>query len=277
MSRTRSKPLLIIIRLILVGMIIFGAVGIYRVVNEVNAGKANFDSGIEAIRPAADDTELRLDLLQQINPDIQGWVMVEGTKIDFPVLMDRETHKRFFEIFERNGDLGDLREGSDKPISEILYKYLYNDYLGKPSTTGSITADVRCHEDLSGRYVVIYGHNVGWDGVMFSDLDQFKKPEFYAQHKKAVLFSAAGREDLELLSCSKISGYVDAVFSMNGFFTEEGFDISEAVLNLTNASMYPVEGPAPIDYERYIILSTCYTALHPEDPVRLVLLYRVVD
>ena len=60
MSRTRSKPLLIIIRLILVGMIIFGAVGIYRVVNEVNAGKANFDSGIEAIRPAADDTELRL-------------------------------------------------------------------------------------------------------------------------------------------------------------------------------------------------------------------------
>ncbi len=275
MKRSRKKILLIVYRLILVGMIIYGALGIYRILSEVNAGKAKFDSGVEAIRPALTDPSMRVESLQLVNPDIAGWIIVEGTEIDFPILMDMELNARVVEIFASGGDLGDIRRGSDKPISEILYKYLYYDYAGRPSVTGSIVADVRCKADLSGSYVMVYGHNVGWSGVMFSDLEEFKKPEFYEQHKTAVLFSAAGREDLELAVCANISGYNQEVFDLNMLHKEEGFDTAAAIRALTEASMYPLDEPVPEDLTRCILLSTCFSAQHPEDPARLVLLYRV--
>ena len=318
----RKKTILTVYRLFLVAMIIYGAWGVVRYLKQSNAGKAVYSSSVEAVRPSITDPEIRMEALQKVNPDIVGWLIVDGTSIDFPVLHDKAFREVLINALKTGGDWSVAREGTNKTASEIFYKYLYNDYTGKPSPMGSVTIDVRVDSAMSGRYVLIYGHNAGLEGIMFSDLERYKNVEYCMQNRSAVLFTETSREDLELISVSNVSGYDQKIFGLNGLATGEGFAVQDAVNVLFSNAIYlagrdklPEEpaaedpqdsGPEPqnagtpdpkddpnylpddffggstvMDVPgatgRYVILSTCYDAPHPEDPARLVLLFKVKE
>ena len=45
------------------------------------------DSDLKSLTPdKTDDSMLSIEELQKINPDIQGWLTIDGTNIDFPVV-----------------------------------------------------------------------------------------------------------------------------------------------------------------------------------------------
>ena len=87
------------------------------------------------------------------NTDFTGWLRVEGTKIDYPVV-----------------------RGNDN-----IY-YLNRDFLKKTSKAGAIFMDYRNIGQFSDKHTVIYGHYMK-DGTMFGDLHQYKSKAFYDENR----------------------------------------------------------------------------------------------
>ena len=206
--------------------------------------------------------EFDLAALQQINPDIAGWLILDGTKIDFPVLLDRKAREEYL----TTGTVT-WAEGVDR--QELVYKYLFYDYLGNRSELGSVTADY--HSALTDPYVLIYGHNAGQSGVMFSDLTRFLSSEFCAEHQTGALYTESGTAELELLAVALISGYTQEVF---GEETEPSAVLAYIVQNAVFLSPDARRLGNDFTGEQLVVLSTCAIARHPEDPARLVVAYR---
>lgn len=88
--------------------------------------------------------------LAQINPDVYGWITVEGTNINYPLV-----------------------QGEDND------HYLNHAYTGDYLPIGSIFVDFRCEESITRNFnTVIYGHNIT-TGAMFHDVTKFFKDEYF--------------------------------------------------------------------------------------------------
>lgn len=89
------------------------------------------------------------------NKDFVGWVSIDGTNIDYPVMYT-----------------------PDDP-----QLYLHTDFEGNWSSPGIPFVDSRCDifEDRSEN-IIIYGHNMK-SGTMFHSLPDYDDEEFYKEHK----------------------------------------------------------------------------------------------
>lgn len=88
--------------------------------------------------------------LAQINPDLYGWISVEGTNINYPVV-----------------------QGKDNDY------YLDHAYTGDFLPNGSIFADYRNKSLVTdNRNTVMYGHNIT-SGTMFHDVTKFFEDEYF--------------------------------------------------------------------------------------------------
>ena len=88
--------------------------------------------------------------LAQINPDVYGWITVEGTNINYPLV-----------------------QGDDNDY------YLNHAYTGEYLPIGSIFVDFRCEESITRNFnTVIYGHNIT-TGAMFHDVTKFFRDEYF--------------------------------------------------------------------------------------------------
>ncbi len=204
--------------------------------------------------------------LQAINPDIVGWLTVDGTEVDFPLLQDLSFRRDFIAS-------GGIVPTTDGPRNALFYHYLYWDYLGNPSPMGSITVDYRNDPDLGDDWVVIYGHNAGQSGVMLSDLKRFCEADFTRENPSAVLWRQDGGEELRLLMVSVIDGYSREVFELMPYLQGESIDRAAALEVLEAGALFP--GQRPAEDARCVLLVTCYEDGRPDDPRRLVLLYEV--
>ncbi len=88
--------------------------------------------------------------LAQINPDVYGWISIEGTEINYPLV-----------------------QGTDNDY------YLDHAYTGDYLPVGSIFVDYRCNESITKNYnTVIYGHNIT-SGSMFHDVSKFFRDSYF--------------------------------------------------------------------------------------------------
>lgn len=85
--------------------------------------------------------------LKKINSDIKGWIQINDTKIDYPILQCK----------------------SDNIDNQF---YLYHDYKKNSSSFGSIFIDYRSKKGMSSKNVVIHGHHM-MDGSMFGELMKY--------------------------------------------------------------------------------------------------------
>lgn len=168
--KSRSK---IRIAAIIVCFIVFIASLTY-VVNEIviNPYKNNNSVGEakELFYEAEEDTEAqqenkdkgkrlkKFDKLTEKNSDVKGWIKIEGTNIDYPVLQSQKD---------------DIEKG--------YYYYLDYDWQGNVSKLGSISLmkDVDIAED---NVFVLFGHNIDYPPCMFHDLLKYKDAEFYKKY-----------------------------------------------------------------------------------------------
>ena len=91
------------------------------------------------------------EALYALNPDFFGWIRLEGTRVDYPVMYS-----------------------PDRPL-----QYLGHDFYGKFSYAGVPFVDGEC--DGGGRYLIVYGHHMK-DGSMFSGLMAYEDRAFWEQH-----------------------------------------------------------------------------------------------
>ena len=113
----------------------------------------SFVEGAAPISPELAAIRAKITSLKQKNPDVVGWIKVDGTKINYPLM--------------RSAD------GNDE-------YYLDHAYTGEYNSLGSIFMVSECDELLERNYnTVIYGHNVV-NGAMFHDVMKFFDASFFA-------------------------------------------------------------------------------------------------
>ena len=96
--------------------------------------------------PHAPDTEkgINWDELKDINDEIVGWIQINDTQIDYPVLWHKDD--------DMSGQY-----------------YLTHNYKGDYDSYGSIFLDYRCTEGTNSKNIIMHGHHMN-DGSMFGEL-----------------------------------------------------------------------------------------------------------
>lgn len=117
------------------------------------------------------DNEESFAQLRRINPDVCGWITMDGTGIDFPVL-----------------------QGPNN------LSYISRDVFGNFSLAGSIFLDCRDDPDFGERYALLYGHHMA-DGNMFGDLDRYKEEAFFSENRTGQLILPDRVYRLEVIAC----------------------------------------------------------------------------
>lgn len=92
--------------------------------------------------------------LYAINRDIVGWISIEDTSIDYPVVQRRDAEDY----------------------------YLYRDFYGNRVARGCIYVREACDVFAPSDNLVLYGHMMN-DGTMFADLARYTGKAFWQEHQ----------------------------------------------------------------------------------------------
>lgn len=143
--------------------------------NIISQATSPSENGAVAIEPPDISAWPQVDFTQlsEINPDIVGWIYIEGTNINYPVV-----------------------QGSD---NDYYLKHLFD---GSYNSSGCIFLDYRCSADLSDQHSIFYGHHMS-NKTMFGGLMAYKEQAFYDEHSVALLVTPTAYYKIQFFS-----GYV---------------------------------------------------------------------
>lgn len=119
-----------------------------------------------------DKIMINWDRLYEINKDIIGWIKIENTNINYPILKDDEN-----------------------------LKYLKHSYNEKYNNNGSIfTLNA---DPFNDENTVIYGHNMK-NGTMFSELSKYMNKNFFDEHSTILIYTKNQNYKATVFSCYSI-------------------------------------------------------------------------
>lgn len=110
--------------------------------------------------------------LYEKNSDLAGWLTIEGTGIDYPVL---------------------------QAVAQSSDFYLNHDFNGKEDINGSLFLDFRNNLQEPNDNMIIYGHNMK-SGMMFGGLKQYLEPSFWSEHKKVTFNTIYEKAEYEIVA-----------------------------------------------------------------------------
>ena len=179
---------------------------------------------------------LKVQKLQEENPDIVGWLEIEGTSINYPVL-----------------------QGNDNEY------YMTHNYKKQKSKNGSIFLTKDYNWSIPSSNLLIYGHNLS-NGTMFQELLKYEKEDFYKKHP--IIRFTTNNEDAEyeIISAFKSRVYYKSEKNVFRYYyfvnAKTEAEYNEFVQNAKKASLYNIDKTAQYG-EQLITLSTC--SYHVED------------
>jgi sortase B len=182
--------------------------------------------------------------LYEQNPDLAGWLSIEGTEIDYPVMF--------------------------RPQDEDYY--LTHGFDGEKDKNGCLLIQAGCDPFTPGGNIIIHGHNMK-SGKMFGDLDEYKAEAYFREHPVIRFDTLYERGEYEIVAVflSKVYRKNDDAFKYYQFFgadTQAEFD--EFYSNIKALALYDT-GVSAHYGDSFITLSTC--AYHVENG-RLVVVAR---
>ena len=179
--------------------------------------------GVSPIEDQDDTVWPQVDFnhLREINPDIVGWIYIEGTKINYPIVQ-----------------------------AENNSYYLNRLFDGSKNSAGSIFMDFRCNSDFSDRHSILYGHNMK-DKSMFAALINYKKNSFFQDHPIALLLTPSCNYKIQFFS-----GYVADSWDVSWQLDFDPESYENWLTEITGKSCFtPISLPTPED--SILTLSTC--------------------
>ncbi|MGN0435602.1 MAG: class B sortase [Wujia sp.] len=167
--------------------------------------------------------------LYSMNPDFIGWIKIDDTIIDYPVMMT----PRYEEY------------------------YLYKDFDKNYSRAGTIFVDTSSDIEKPSDNIIIYGHHMQ-TGKMFHELSEYSDEEYYKEHKYIEFDTLYGDGKYEVIAAFKTQIYEQEYtgFKYYTFFNaknEAAFD--NYVKNCMALTPYETSGAEYGD--KLITLSTC--------------------
>lgn len=162
-----------------------------------------------------------------LNPDLVGWIKVNNTVIDYPVL-----------------------QTPDWPNY-----YLRRDFNGQYSKHGAIyvteTADIKTPSDN----MTIYGHKMN-DGTMFADLLKYKDYDFFLENPTITFNTIYAHHDYQIIAAFVIVASEDTYFPYYTFVDGNTHEFDDYVAKCKALSLYDT-GVDAVDGDKLITLSTC--------------------
>lgn len=208
---------------------LLNSVEIENVHNEITVDITNQVDN-EKSEPEVTERILKVRELQKENSNIVGWIEIEGTRINYPVL-----------------------QGDDNEY------YLDHNYKGEKTANGSIFLNKDYDWSVPCTNLLIYGHNMK-NGEMFTDLIKYQSEDYYINHPKIRFTTANEDAEYEIISAFKSRVYYKSeknVFRYYYFINADNEEeYNEFVDNAKEASFYDTGKTAEYG-DQLMTLSTC--------------------
>lgn len=182
---------------------------------------------------------LDFDALRVSFPDIVGWISIEGTAIDYPVVQGVDNDFYLTHLPDKN-----------------------------KNSAGSIMMDVACDPAFGCAVTILHGHHMR-SGAMFGDLDLYLEDGYYEEHPTMLLKTPDGNFNVEIFAATIVNGREYGY--LTSFRSEEEFD--DFMTELREGSAF--ESDVEVSFgDRMLMLSTCeYTY----DDARLLVVGKIVE
>ena len=174
--------------------------------------------------------------LYQLNNDFVGWLTIDGTRVDYPV-MQKKDDESFY-------------------IDKNFYK--------EEAIGGSLFLSSSSDIYLPTDNIIIYGHTMT-DGTMFGDLKKYEDEDFYKEHK-TIIFNSLKEDSVyeiayvfkDKIHDSTYQGFKYYEFSMA--YTDKDY---ESFINGCEGLKLYDTGIKINCFEKFLTLSTC--SYHEKD------------
>ena len=164
----------------------------------------------------------------QKNSDLVGWMTIDGTPINYPVMQTPD---------------------------RVDY-YLHRNFEKKESSHGCLYVRESCDVFAPSDNLTIYGHHMK-DGSMFASLDKYRKMEFWEEYPEIRFDTLCNRQTYTIFAVFKTTASVGEGFTYHLF--EDAADEAEFndfVSTCKKFSFYDT-GITPEYGDKMITLSTC--------------------
>lgn len=206
-------------------MLLYGGYSLWDTAMVFNG--AFLSSDLLQFKPVAGDPDSNPTLaeLQAINPDVLGWLTIDDTHIDYPVV-----------------------------IGETDMEYVNKDVYGDFALSGSIFMDSDNARDLSDAYTLVYGHHMD-NGAMFGDVVEFVNTDYFESHPSGTLYLPDATYTIEIFACVQVDAFDSMIYDP---LAQDG-DVSELLHYVDEIAVQSrYIGVQPTD--KVIGLSTCAEA-----------------
>ena len=195
--------------------------GIYALWDSQHISQQADVSLYETYRPS-EDNDVSFAELQKQNPEVFGWLPVEGTHMNYPLVQ-----------------------------AENNSKYVNTDVLGEFSLAGSLFLDCRNQKDFSDLNNIIYGHHME-KNAMFGEVEAYEEPSYFKEHSKGSLYYENRWHDVEFFAFIHGNAYDEVLY--NVFLKDK--DISSYLEYIREHAINYAELPFGSE-EQFVTLSTC--------------------
>lgn len=202
---------------------------IYDDLQEIVQSQETEDKANESsMKEQTNENNYNLENIAKINSDVIGWIKIDGTNIDYPVMQN----KNFY-----------------------LHKNIYKNYSSHGTPYLAQYCDLKTSDNL-----IIYGHHMN-DNSMFSGLVNYKNYQFYKNHKYIKFYTLIDGQTVEniyeIIVTFKTIAYSDNGFKYYNyinFYNDE--DFKSYISNCQRLEFYNTETSANYG-DKLITLSTC--------------------
>lgn len=173
-------------------------------------------------------TKIDLQKLKEINSDIVGWIKIDGTNINYPIM--------------QNGDY-----------------YLRRNFYKNYSTYGTPFIASYCELNKSDNSIV-YGHHMN-NHKMFADLEYYKNKSFYNNHKYIKLYTFENNKTIEniyeVIFAFKTVAYSNKGFNYSSFYNANTrLEYCDFISKCKELKLYSTNNSA-VYGDKLLTLSTC--------------------
>lgn len=187
-----------------------------------STGSANLDeNGNPVMLP-------EYEALYKLNPDLVGWIRIENTIINYPVMQ----------------------------TPDYVDYYLKKDFNGKYSSRGCIYVREVCDVFEPSDNLTIYGHRMR-DGSMFASLHKFTVKSFWETNNLITFDTLYEYHTYQIFAVFKTSATLNQGFSYHLFVdADDEAEFDEFIATCKELALYDT-GITPVYGDKIICLSTC--------------------
>lgn len=234
-----------IIALICLGLgLTCGAIGIYKYIEEKNAGKEYEKLQQEVVKEEpkpveepepepVSKVEIPIDFaaLQQQNPDVYAWIQVPGTEVDYPILQSSNDNTYY---------LNHTIDGEERKEGAIFTENYNTKTFEDPNT-------------------VIYGHDMK-NGSMFQSIHKYMDRSFFDNNRDIVIYMPD-----QILHYKIFAAYLTdnkhLLMNYNFWSKDEYQQYLNSIFSMRDMNAFIDTSTEVTTEDKIITLSTCYAGI----------------